>query len=167
MANDILSKFIRAIKDEFKDENWDYLTYIADRVRVEGYVNELIQVHNAAVDYIKSVLLFRGSGYELIDPVTYEDGMEDEVYGLPRGNVVNKNFHYFEFPLVVINISADGELSFEGLDLGDYMDDKIFSVEELSTDVIVALADRVRELEGADGSAALDNFLESADMPQD
>lgn len=29
----ILDKFIEAIKDEFKDENWDYLQFIADRVR--------------------------------------------------------------------------------------------------------------------------------------
>lgn len=30
---DILDDFIEAIKDEFKDQNWDYLTFIAERVR--------------------------------------------------------------------------------------------------------------------------------------
>lgn len=30
---DILDLFIREIKDEFKDENWDYLYFIAERVR--------------------------------------------------------------------------------------------------------------------------------------
>jgi len=166
MANDILSKFIKAIKDEFKDQNWDYLTYIADRVRVVGYVNQLSDVHNAAVAYIKSVLEMRGSGYELIAPDDYEEEWTDEVYAMPRGYLVNKRDYYFEFPLVMINIK-DGVITFTGLDLGDYNEDHEFSVEELSTDVIVALADRVRELEGDDGRVALDNFLESADMPQD
>jgi len=32
-SNDILDSFIQAIRDEFKDENWDYLPFIADRVR--------------------------------------------------------------------------------------------------------------------------------------
>ncbi len=30
---DILTDFINEIKNEFKDENWDYLEFIADRVR--------------------------------------------------------------------------------------------------------------------------------------
>lgn len=31
--DDLLDIFIKEIRDEFKDENWDYLTFIADRVR--------------------------------------------------------------------------------------------------------------------------------------
>ncbi len=148
MTNDILSKFIEAIKSEFKDENWDYLNYIADRVRVKGYLNQLNDLEVAAVDYIKSVLLMRGSGYELIAPDSYEDGMGDEVYELPRGYLVDKRGYYYEFPLVVINIKDD-VLTFEGLDLGDYDNDHGFSVEELSTGVLCAVADLVRGLEGS------------------
>ena len=33
MQTDILELFIEEIKQEFKDENWDYLTYVAERVR--------------------------------------------------------------------------------------------------------------------------------------
>lgn len=30
--SELLFAFIKAIKEEFKDENWDYLDFIADRV---------------------------------------------------------------------------------------------------------------------------------------
>ena len=169
MANDILSKFIKAINDEFADQNWDYLTYIADRVRVVGYVNQLSDVHNAAVAYIKSVLEMRGSGYELIAPDAYDEETDDEVYQLPRGYTVGKYGMYDEFPLVMINLNEKNELVFVGISvMSEGVDeDKHFIVEELSTEVVCAVADRVRELEGDDGRVALDNFLESADMPQD
>ena len=111
-----------------------------------NFTQKLNDVRQEALNYIHSVLRARGTNYELIDPSTYEDGIEDEVYDLPRGFNVNKYEFYDEYPIVVINIEND-ELSFYGIQIGEGNDDYTFDSDSLTTDTICAIADLVRDLE--------------------
>ena len=44
------------------------------------YSEKLDNVTEKALAYITGVLKKRGSDYQLIDPTSYEEGLEDEVY---------------------------------------------------------------------------------------
>ena len=110
------------------------------------FLIELQELRNKALNYIRSILNERGTGYEIIDPASYEDGLEDEVYKLPRATYLDKKLNYFEFPIVVININKN-VLTFEGIDMGEYDDDKKFTEEEISTPTLCHIADLIHSLE--------------------
>jgi hypothetical protein len=114
----------------------------------ESFLEKLESLRANAIEYIRKVLKQRGTGYELIDPATYEEDFDDEVYDLPRANYVGKHGNYDEYPIVVIDIDADDILTFKGIcKLGDTDDDRDFSVEELSSACLCQIADVVANLE--------------------
>ena len=111
------------------------------------YVSELSELKNRCVDYIKSVLNFRGTNYEVTDPANYEDEFNDELYRLPRGFYVTKYGQYIEYAIVMIDIEND-VLSFRGIEIGEMGDEETLTVNDLTTDSICSLADLVKSLEG-------------------
>lgn len=114
----------------------------------QTFVNKIVAVEKKALDYILSVLKKRGTNYEIVDPASYEDGIEDEVYELPRGIHVTKHGFYEEYPIVVINIDNEDKLTFVGLAcIGETDDDRTFEVDDLSAPCICAIADIVARLE--------------------
>ena len=114
----------------------------------KSFVSRLMKVSDDALEYIRKVLKERGTGYEIIDPASYEDEVEDEVYKLPRGVYVTKHGNYEEYPIVIINIDDTGRLTFEGLAcIGEAYEDKIFTEEDLYAGHICSIADIVARLE--------------------
>ena len=111
-----------------------------------SFNDELILLRNRSIKYIKKVLSFRGRKYELTDPANYEDGIEDEIYGLPRGFNITKQGHHVEYAIVVVNIKHN-ELSFEGIEIGEMGDEETFTVDDLTTDTICSIAELIKHLE--------------------
>lgn len=111
-----------------------------------SFNDELIRLRQLSIDYIKSVLNFRGTNYELTDPANYEDGIEDEIYGLPRGFNITKHGHHVEYAIVVVNIE-NNELSFEGIEIGEMGDEETFTIDDLTTDTICSIAELIKHFE--------------------
>ena len=113
------------------------------------FLKKLLEQRQAALEYIRGVLKQRGTGYEIIDPAMYDEdeGIDDTVYQLPRGVHISKHGHYYEFPIVIIDINDKDELTFKGLDMGDYCEDMDFEESELYDSVVCAIADIVFNLE--------------------
>lgn len=114
---------------------------------METYIGKLDRLRGLALDYIRAVLSARGTNYELIDPNEYEEDLSDEVYKLPRGKYTNMRGYLYEFPIVVIDINDQGELTFKGVDMGDFCRDMDFSENEMEDMMICAIADLVYHLE--------------------
>lgn len=110
------------------------------------FTEDLTSLRNKVIDYIKSVLEFRGTNYEIVSPDEYEDDISDEIYKLPRGIDISKHGHHVEYAIVIINIE-NGVLSFYGIEIGEMGDDKHFTEDELTTDTLVSIADIVLSLE--------------------
>lgn len=110
------------------------------------HLDQLTQIRDNALNYIKSVLRFRGTNYELTDPTNYEEDLTDEIYQLPRGFSITKHGHYVEYAIVIINIEND-ELSFHGIEIGEMGDEMTFTDGDLDTDTICVIADLVKTLE--------------------
>jgi hypothetical protein len=112
----------------------------------KSLVEQYEQIRVEALKYIRKVLNKRGTNYELIDPAEYEDELSDEVYKLPRVNYVDKYFNYYEFPIIVVNIDND-VLTFQGINISEYDEDKGFGEDDIPTDVLCAIADNIKALE--------------------
>lgn len=115
---------------------------------MKSFVSKMEKVRLDALKYIREIVSKRGDNpYELIDPSTYEDEIEDEVYELPRGINVDKHGYHEEYPLINVSIIND-VLSFEGLScITETDEDKMFSDDDLDTDVICIIADIIINLE--------------------
>ena len=112
-----------------------------------NYTNQIEATRSEALSYIKSILDKRGSNYELIEPASYDDDDTDEsVYDLPTAYYIDKHNFYTEYPIVIINIEND-ILNFVGLGCKNDNEDYTFVEQELSTNVICAIADLVYQLE--------------------
>jgi hypothetical protein len=112
------------------------------------FSSELAKVSKSALEYIRKVLKERGTNYEIIDPATYDDEIDDVVSGLPRGIHITGGGAHREYPIVVINIDAEDKLTFVGL--GGYDETKAdmdFGEEYLSEMCICEIADIVAGLE--------------------
>lgn len=108
-------------------------------------LQQLSSLIDEAKLYIKSVLLNRGTNYQLIDPQDIEDEYTDEFYDLPGTLVYSKHGHYTEHKIVVISL-VDGHLEFETVDTVDYQDHKLDGSEFKSV-TWLWLADFIEELE--------------------
>lgn len=113
----------------------------------KNFLLRLDSLRDDSITYITEILKERGTGYQLIDPATYEDGIEDEVYGLPRGVYLTKHWSYSEHSIVVINIDDEGILSFEGIDTDGTTEDQIFKVEDMFTETLALIAALVYKFE--------------------
>lgn len=111
------------------------------------HIELLNEFKQERINYIKNVLQFRGSNYELIDPSEYEDGISDEVRKLPRCFHIHQfgNVH-IDYAIVVVNIKDD-ILSFDGVELGDLEVIEEFSVDDLSVETICLICDLILKLE--------------------
>ena len=108
-------------------------------------LQQLSSLIDEAKLYIKSVLLNRGTNYQLIDPQDIEDEYTDEFYDLPGTLVYSKHGHYTENKIVVINL-VNGYLEFETVDTEDY-DDHTLDGSEFESVTWLWLADLVEQLE--------------------
>ena len=114
----------------------------------KSFVKKVSNVRLEALTYIREIVSKRGDNpYELIDPSTYDEEIDDEVYKLPRGVYVNKYGYHDEYPLFNVSI-IDDTLSFGGLScIGETDEDKMFNDDELDTDVICTIADIIVNFE--------------------
>jgi hypothetical protein len=116
-----------------------------------NFQKRFVELKDEATEYIKSVLLKRGTNYELIDPASYEeDGSFDEsVYDLPRHTDYGKYNSYEDYSVVVVNMDVGGELVFECIQIyyEDYSRDLTVSVHALETLVVCQIADLIYQLE--------------------
>ena len=108
-------------------------------------LQQLSSLIDEAKLYIKSVLLNRGTNYQLIDPQDIEDEYTDEFYDLPGTIVYSKHGYYTEHKIVVISL-VDGSLEFETVDTVDY-DDHVLDGSEFESVTWLWLADFIEQLE--------------------
>lgn len=120
---------------------------LSELMTPKTFNDELTELRNRCIEYIKSVLNFRGTNYEVTDPANYEDGLEDEIYSLPRAWNATKHGYHIEYAIVIINIEND-VLSFYGIEIGEMGDEVTLTVDDLTTETICSLADLVKSLEG-------------------
>jgi hypothetical protein len=112
------------------------------------FASRVVEAGKDALEYIRKVLKERGTHYEIIDPATYDDEIDDVVSVLPRGIHITGGGAHREYPIVVINIDAENKLTFVGL--GGYDETKAdmdFGEEYLSEMCICEIADIVAGLE--------------------
>jgi len=114
----------------------------------KNFVTEANNVRLEALTYIREVVSKHGDNpYELIDPSTYDGEIENEVYELPRGVYVDKFGYHNEYPLINVSIIKN-VLTFGGLAcIGEVDDDMTFNDDELDTDVICTIANKIFNLE--------------------
>jgi hypothetical protein len=116
-----------------------------------NFQKRFVELKDEATEYIKSVLLKRGTNYELIDPASYEKGgsFDELVYDLPRHTDYGKYNSYGDYSVVVVNMDVGGELVFECVQIyyEDYSRDLTVSVHQLETLVVCQIADLIYQLE--------------------
>jgi hypothetical protein len=114
------------------------------RSRHTKFVKPLLQ---EALDYIRKVLKQRGSGYELIDPSTYEDVFEDDFFNAPVQKIDGKIDSLDYYGIVCIDIKKNGTLIFIGYKHDCSGKEKKFKESKMSPSTIFEIADLVADLE--------------------
>lgn len=111
------------------------------------FLDKVNAVRNESIDYIKSILNFRGTEYQLTDPSNYDDEEidSDELFKLPIGVYVNKHGFHLEYNIVMVNIN-DGVLSFVGIDPSEG-DEHTFSENDMYTVDLCYIADLIYSFE--------------------
>ena len=114
-----------------------------------SFVEKLQATRQEAIDYIKSVLEKRGSGYELCDPALYEEELEDEFYDLPIAVYVGKHSFHDEYAIVVLDINDNHDITFKGISrTGDASEAEMdFDSDDFDTFALCEIADIMKKLE--------------------
>lgn len=109
---------------------------------------QIMNLSREAMVYIRAILELRGSNYELIDPVEYENEISDEVSKLPsmvEFSTVDGPGN--EFAIITIDIDEKKNLTFNGIELNGSDNEIKFSENEMTSDVLCGIADLVYGLE--------------------
>ena len=115
------------------------------------FISEVYMLRLRALDYIRKIVTNAGDNpYELIEP-DLADEKDDEFYNLPQqiasseryGNIFYDNYSIIEVKMV------DDKLVFEGTSTYGEADetDKTFEEDDLNTEVLCGIADKIADLE--------------------
>jgi hypothetical protein len=109
-------------------------------------------IREQAIEYIRKVLLNRGSGYELCDPAEYEEEFQDDSVvhkeGYPKMFMfMEQGVAAEEYPVVLIDILPNSKLVFTGISVNDADDEIKIGEDEMITECLCEIADLVQHLE--------------------